>query len=583
MIQPTSHPNRTIGRNFSAQWILGNSLSWGLGIGLPIILADLLSSKNYIPYGVASALSFGVWVGLAQWIVLRQVVPVSWHWITMVALSPILTGVLINVFSEVFAPLSLILIILLGCPLLLSLGQWWILRSLFRPCWGWIIISTIAICIGILTSSIGWIVGITFQAGLGKAGIPVLLGGMCCGFIYSVITRSRLIRLIRQDYQLPASQSSRLDTPPGNKSWITTGLSLSVLFAVLAAWLFICPFPAASVYDPLPNWFRPIFAFSAPFVYIKLSVLVHELGHLLLGLWNGFDLKYFAVGRSILVRRSEGFKWYRMSRRSAGGFVSSVARSQNSLNRRLFMMILGGPLASFVLFGITTIPLFFRELINENRPLWLITFLAFFNLHMAIFNLLPLRIGYWHTDGRRMLDLFKNNLQGQRFVAIYGYGSSLRQGIRPRNIEPALVDRALSIPEKSADHISGLLIAYSVAMDQGSIEQAGDYLDQALDLHLYIAETFRGQLLIEGVYFEAHIRHRVEIARQWLEKIQEKSLMGPIMLRGEAALLLAEGDRVGASTKIDEALANAHRDQFMVGSAIAEIDYLQSMRIEAML
>jgi hypothetical protein len=38
MIQPTSHPNRTIGRNFSAQWILGNSLSWGLGIGLPIIL-----------------------------------------------------------------------------------------------------------------------------------------------------------------------------------------------------------------------------------------------------------------------------------------------------------------------------------------------------------------------------------------------------------------------------------------------------------------------------------------------------------------------------------------------------------------
>ena len=59
--------------------------------------------------------------------------------------------------------------------------------------------------------------------------------------------------------------------------------------------------------------------------------------------------------------------------------------------------------------------------------------------------------------------------------------------------------------------------------------------------------------------------------------------MGPIMLRGEAALLLAEGDRVGALTKIDEALANAHCDRFMVGSAIAEIDYLQAMRTEAML
>ena len=580
MSQPISHTKPTIGHNFSAHWILGNSLSWGLGIGFPMIIADLLSNGNYLPYGLTSAMFFGVWVGLAQWLVLRQAVSISIHWITMVAALPILTGLIINVLSGFFSPLSLGFTILVVCPLLLSLGQWWIFRPLFRPCWGWILISTIAICIGILSSPIGWIVGTICQMGLG---ISVMLGGLCCGFTYGMITRSRLLRLMHQDYQLPSSRQSNLDTLPNNKSWITTGLSLSVLLPILVIWLFICPFPAASAYDPLPEWGRPFFAIFAPFVYIKLSTLVHELGHLLLGLWNGFDLKYFAVGRWILVRRSEGFKLYQMSRRSAGGFVALVSRSQDSLNRRLFMAILGGPLASFILFGVGTIPLFFRDLMNENRPLWFITFFAVYNLYMTIFNLLPLRIGYGNTDGRRLLDLFQNNLQGQRFTAIYECASSLRQGIRPRNIEPALINRALAIPEKSSDHVSGLLQAYSVALDQDNIEQAGDYFDRALHLNLYVAEIFRGQLLIEGVYFEAHIRHRVEIARQWLEKIQEKSLMEPFMLRGEAALLLAEGDQAGALTKIDEALANAHRDRFMVGSAIAEIDYLESMRSKAML
>jgi tetratricopeptide (TPR) repeat protein len=578
MSQSTSHTKPTIGRTFSIQWILGNSLAWGLGAGLPIIIADLLSPKNYTGYVVTAIMAFGVWVGFAQWMILRRTMPIPTRWITMTAVvSPLATWILTLTLFSVFSPLSLLGFVL--SPLFLGLGQWWVLRQLFRPCWIWVIVSTIAILVG---GAIGGLLGIVFQPALGNPGLPTLLGGLCCGLIYGVITKFPLQRLMHQEYRLDTPPDSTLDVPPNHKAWKAQITSLLVLIPIFIIWFLICPFPSASASSLLPKWLAPIFPLLVTFPYIYLSILGHELGHLLFALANGFDLKYLAIDRWILVRRSEGFTWSRMGRHYSGGFVSAIAQSQQSLNRRLFMVILGGPLVSFLLFCIGAIPLFFRQLVTENTTIWFITFLAVFNLYGAIHNSLPLRIGYSSTDGRRMLDLFQNNLRGQRFAAIHGYGAGLRQGIRPKDVEPGLLDRLLSIPEKSTDHISGLIIAYYVALDQGNLEQAGAYLDRALDIHLYLPEVFRGSLLIEGVYFEAFIRQQADVARQWLEKIQEKALMEPrSILRGEAALLLAEGDREAALTKIDQALASAHRDRFMVGSAIAEIDWLEAMREKA--
>jgi tetratricopeptide (TPR) repeat protein len=577
MSQSTSYAKPTIGRTFSMQWILGNSLAWGLGAGLPIIIADLLSTKNYTSYAVTAILSFGGWVGLAQWLVIRQAIPVPVQWITMTAIvSSLVAGILTLLLFSVFSPSSLLIFVV--SLLLLGLGQWWILRQLFRPCWSWVIVSPIAILIG---GAIGGLLGLVFQKGLGNPGLPTLLGGLCCGLIYGVITQFPLQRLMRQDYRLDAPQFSTLDVPPNYKAWKAQILAFLVLIPVLSAWLLIFPAATTATHHSQSAW-DPLIALLLGFGYIYLSTLGHELGHLLFGLWNGFDLQHLAIDRWVLTRRSEGFIWCRMQRRWTAGFVSSIARSQQSLKRRLFIMILGGPLASLFLFCIGAIPLFFHHLIDENRMFRFITFLAVFNLYGAIHNLLPLRTGYSSTDGRRMLDLIQNNLHGQRLIAFHEHKAGLRQGIRPRDTKSGLLDRILSIPEKSTDHIISLLIAYHVALDQGNIGQAGDYLDRALNMHLYIPEAFRGQLLIEGVYFEAFIREQADVARQWLEKIQEKALMEPrSILRGEAALLLAEGDREAAMAKIDQALASAHRDRFLVGSAIAEIDWLEAMREKA--
>ncbi|KAI9135262.1 hypothetical protein [Acaryochloris sp. CCMEE 5410] len=195
---------------------------------------------------------------------------------------------------------------------------------------------------------------------------------------------------------------------------------------------------------------------------------------------------------------------------------------------------------------------------------------------MAILNTIPIKIGYFSTDGRRMLDLAQKNVPGKRFLALYQFNASLLQGIRPKDIDPDLKTRVLALPENSMDHISGLIIAYYMTLDQGHIQQAGDYLDQALKINAYYPELFRASLLLEGAYYEAHIRQNPDTARQWLDQIQEKILIDPsTLLRAEAAIHLAAGDKKSAQNKAEESLAILQKPQFLPGFTVFEQDRLQ--------
>lgn len=577
--QPQLSPlNPGLGRKFWLQWVLGNSLGFGVGLGMPILLADLVSSQSHnveiASYVTASILSFGIWVGVLQWIVLRTLIPISMRWILVAALTPGLSMVLVIPLFSISKPLLVLVLVIY--PLLLSLGQGMILRQTLQPVWRWSISSFIGTVLG---EVIGALVGVVCSFGLAQPGLSTLIGGFIGGAIYGFTTAVGFNNLVRQDHILPvADKSSVPDAPPNYRPWKYQIISFLCLFVVVRSWLFVFPaFPtSASSGSISPPW-MPWFMIAGSLIYAYFSILIHELGHLLLALLNGYDLKACAVGRFALVRTGKRMKLFRTHRQFAGGFVLPVPRSLTRLRKRVFMMILGGPLASFLLFCLGSSPLLFaRNWVANDYAGWWITFAAVYNLYIAVFNSLPLRIGYLTTDGGRLLDLARNTPQGQRFMAFYGYNASLRQGIRPRDIDPLIIQRSLAIPEQSKDHVSALLIAYHVALDQGDIHTAGQYLDQALALNLYYPGLFRGSLLLEGVYFEAYIRHQPGIARQWLEQIQDTALIEPYsLLRAEAALLLAEGDREAALVKTEQGLASAQKNQFMQGAALAEMEWLR--------
>lgn len=567
-------------RKFWMQWILCNGLAYGIGVGIPIILADLQSTQNYARYIGAAFIFLGFWVGLPQWLVLRQKFLIQWQWVRHSILATFLSLPLFVLLAPKLGSSKPLLIFGIY-PLLLSLSQWLILRRRFKPAWSWIVIGFIALVAG---GFLGVVLGVASHQWLKSTyGISALVGGLTCGLIYGLITGLGLRHVTQQKHissqpgkgsTRPGKESTR-DTPPGQKMWVDTLISLLPLLVIMGGWfLFLPPWPSSGPSKPL-LLLVPLGIF---YIYTYLSVFVHELGHFLFAWATGSEIHRFAIGRFILIRTDQGLKLRRCQRQLAGGFVQTIPKSLHRLDRQLFIMIMGGPTASFLLFCVGAIPLLSPALISNNPIVWWFTFISSLSLHTAVFNTIPIKIGYLSTDGRRMLDLVQKNLAGQRFLALYRFNANLHKGIRPRDIDPDIKNQLLALPENSMEHVAGLLIAYCLTLDQGEIQQAGDYLDQALKINAYYPELFRGSLLLEGAYFEAHIRHQPDVARQWLDQIQEKVLIEPLsLLRAEAAIFLAEGDTASAQAKAQEGLAITQRQQFMPGFILFEQERLQAL------
>ena len=568
-----------LGQQFGTKWILGNATSHGVGLSLPIFWSEPSSDPNFDIYIFIAFISFGFWTGLAQWLILRQAVPVSRKWVFAVALAPSLSGTAAISLFSVFPPLLFTLPILY--PLLLSLLQWRLLQQVLRLARVWIIVNLLAIAIGVI---VGTLFGVVMGTSLNlQLGVCVLIGGLVYGSIYGAITNLGLEYLICRSHPLPkAKNDSGPDVPPSTGVWKVTILPTILLILVFTVWILVLPLTSATAMAALrsfPLQFPSLYILPLAFAYIYLAILIHELSHLFSGLSQGFVLRAFAIERWVLVRSGKSWRIRQTRKRFASGFVFVVPKSLQTFTRRSLMVtVAGGPIASFFLFCIGAMPLLFPSLLGNNPFVFYLVILSSFSLYMAIFNTLPLKLGYLRTDGRRFLDLARNNAQGQRFTALYGINAGIRQGIRPKDLDPALVVQSLSIPEKSVDHISGLLVAYTVALDQGKLELAGDYLDQALAINLHCPELFRGQLLLEGAYFEAHIRQQPEVARHWFERIPETAMIAPYaLLRAEAALLLAEGHPEAALVKAEQGMVSIQRDRFMKGEAIANEEQLTAL------
>ena len=590
--QSSDSPRPFLGQRWGRVWILGNSLVWGLTLGMPFVLADLIaegtpSIQRYNGYVIPALLIWMMSLGLTQWTMLRKPLGISASWISSFIFPRFVLPaalLLIPAAAAVFPILgqTTFLLLLGTSPLLPSLDQWFLLRQRIKPAWTWIWVSWLAIATAVLVGFILAAILTTTSNGQTDLGIWVCVGGGISGLIYGLITALGLKQLIRE-HHIPATlitQKSGLDVPPGDKPWQRLIIPNLLFLVILFGWGAILPRPnfSSGGASALETLFIIVISGLFLTLYSYFSILVHELGHLIFALCNGFEMQAIAVDRFVFSRSGKGFKSSRIKHRFAGGFVLPVLKNSRNSRQKLIWMFFGGPAASFSLFAVGAVPVLFPNWLSRSYGVWLITLFASYNLFICIYNLLPFQIGFLKTDGRRMLDLQQGNRHGKRVEYFYHFNAALRQGIRPKDIEPEVIEGSLAIPEQSSEHVSSLMMAYLAALDQAEFDRAGDYLDQALQMNAYCPQLFRASLFLEGTYFEAQIRQQPNQAQQWFEQIQDTALIEPYsLLRAEAALLLAQGEPNAALVKAEQGLASAQQEAFKRGLAAAECEWLQTL------
>lgn len=146
-----------------------------------------------------------------------------------------------------------------------------------------------------------------------------------------------------------------------------------------------------------------------------ISSAVHELGHILMGLKEGFKFYLFIAG-PLGLKRNENDKIVFYIEKSAslwGGLGATIPKNNDINNYKKFgRILLAGPITS-LLFGAICLPL---GIIADNIFLLL---LGAMPLSMGVATLIPARAGAFYTDGGRWLRMFKKEETRKVEIAIW--------------------------------------------------------------------------------------------------------------------------------------------------------------------
>ena len=335
-----------------------------------------------------------------------------------------------------------------------------------------------------------------------------------------------------------------------------------------------------------------------------MSVTLHELGHLVVGRWVDFRFILCMAGPLAFLRTTKGVRICGNESWRLAGMTIMMPERMHALRRRYLWMIAGGPLANLLILGIIG-SLFLglwmivssgadKETSEEavtHSPLWIWSVLLCFTaiaqtgigcLMQFIVNLWPFRSKKtgMMSDGGRIRMLRRGGMEADRWVALMVLMNASMAGRRPKEWDDQLIQPATALSDNSADEGQACLWAYLWALDRGTVDLAGEYLErlERLGEKLPLLKPFAAA---EVAFFEAWHRDNLECARERLAHAYPGK--NEPRLRAETAIRLREGCWAEAKQCGEAALdALANASTWMdAGINVAKVEWIHCLLLEA--
>lgn len=305
-----------------------------------------------------------------------------------------------------------------------------------------------------------------------------------------------------------------------------------------------------------------------------LQILVHELGHALLGVWQGGTLLRIVVGPWRWERRRSGFH-YSKARALAGigGFAQTVMPADQGFRAAMSWMLLGGPLANLL-----TAAAAYAVMISPAP--WPLRVLAIgpavIGLLLGLVNLMPFATRGFLSDGAHLRNLWRRPAQSERQQRLMRLARASLDGRRLRELDPQ--DLAALDPAQlsGAERFGGVLLHASVHADRGEIEPARALIETGLDEWDQYPDGFRQSLAVLAAGFAASVDRDPLRARALLARA-EGGLLEPFQTAlVEAQIAHLEGrlaERDAAIARVRASLADTlyRGDVAVVEDALAAL------------
>ena len=303
--------------------------------------------------------------------------------------------------------------------------------------------------------------------------------------------------------------------------------------------------------------------------FIPLLFLVfalHELGHLLGGAAVRFRPYLFIVG-PLKLERVHNRGWTMGLNRCApvfGGLAAGIPDTAEDLRRRVAVLIAAGPganlfsglvaLAALVVMRAPAGPRVTLAGGDAVVYLLLLTFCGM-SLFTAYVALMPATAKGHSSDGLQLYRYLTKSEEVEAEVALRAVSLASLAGQRPRDADPVLIARSLTLPVNTAIGALARLIAHNHALDCGDVDRARVHIAEAVAHREQVPLISRPAVLFQAAQFAALHERDAAAARRYFDEAGQGALLGPEgRLFTEAAVLHAEG-KPGVEALLDQAEA----------------------------
>lgn len=291
-----------------------------------------------------------------------------------------------------------------------------------------------------------------------------------------------------------------------------------------------------------------------------LSVMWHEMGHLLAGWLVGFRFVLVTFGPLRIAREAGGLRLSLIHTNVVQwqGRALMVPTEFGDFRRQRMVMLAGGPMATLsqllLILGLNLA--WHTQTIAYGWGLVLL-WLMLSSVMLLPATAVPQKIGHIDTDMARIIQLWRSGAALKRQLALTNLVEASLRGVSPAEMNAEFVAATLAAPPDSSEALVGHYVAHLQALDRGDLLEAADFLDKTLSLLQYQPPNQRSPVIFAtAAYFVARYEQNLVQAQAWLKHIkpeQHNALaleVEQILLRVRAQLLLLAGNPALAKTAV---------------------------------
>jgi len=228
----------------------------------------------------------------------------------------------------------------------------------------------------------------------------------------------------------------------------------------------------ANLFSDKPSIWAILLAIPISFY---LTIIIHELGHVLGGLIMGNDFMFMTAG-PFKLSKEEGSLQFSLNKHInlSGGLAMTLPTKVEGFKLRRFVVIFGGPFFS-LLSSICCLCIYFFAWphLSGNIQVFVILF-GLISLLIFIITIIPQNINGMMTDGYQLLMILKDDDKAKKYADMLHLTALNQQGKSPSEYPQLILDKYADSPIENPMDLAFKQFEYYRDLAEGNIVKAGE-------------------------------------------------------------------------------------------------------------